>query len=248
MQLWIAILKTIMVISPSPPMMQLLAPYCRCTYECASNSLLLAVLSHLSRHLFISGYFCYPAFGVITKSYMYSSSQSGKSYRQPNAMFTSTAGSFESLGDSDIAGVIYTTTPPMMESNDFQQGALQANPYWYAELTHGDTYDYASIRSTNPTLTELPPPLPLRQLSQQPTAETSATNRQDQAISDFLGRGTCSACIPGYVENFKTMERLGNFHDLAIIAEIPMEELSQRIEDVGQRIIINTMYCANTRQ
>ncbi|KAH6878491.1 hypothetical protein BKA58DRAFT_398536 [Alternaria rosae] len=62
--------------------------------------------------------------------------------------------------------------------------------------------------------------------------EAATTQRQNQAIFNFLSRGTDPKHILDYVENFRIMLLSGNFHDLAIMAEIPSEELAKRVEDV----------------
>lgn len=111
---------------------------------------------------------------------------------------------------------------------------IQTSQYLHTSPVHAtaETYEpnetggnYSSLAG-DLHLGSLPPLYP------QPT-EATTTQRQDQAIYDFLRRGTDPNKILDYVENFKIMTLSGNFHDLAIMAEIPSEELTKRVENIG---------------
>jgi len=106
--------------------------------------------------------------------------------------------------------------------------------YLHTSSVHGtaETYEPNQTGGIHSSLAENLHLGPVPPLYSQST-EATTTQRQNQAIYDFLRRGTDPKNIPDYVETFKMMTLFGNLHDLAIMAEIPSEELTKRVENIG---------------
>ena len=111
---------------------------------------------------------------------------------------------------------------------------IQTSQYLHTSSVHGtaETYEPNQTGGIHSSLAGDLHLGPVPPLYPQPT-EAATTQRQDQAIYDFLRRGTDPKHIPHYVENFRIITLSGNYHDLAIMAEIPSEELTKRVENIG---------------